>query len=161
MIFYGVLDELGKMRFRENLSIGKEELMPVVDVFKIVLASDKQFLSTITNPELLKFITSERIFYVFGVHNQNDRGKHSHFKTKQVLICLNGEVSVLCKDGNKERTWVLNKPNQALYIPELIWDEQVYIKPDSVLLVLANTNYDESDYITDYNKFKRLKNENK
>ena len=103
----------------------------------------------------------ERIFYVFGVHNQNDRGKHSHFKTKQVLICLNGEVSVLCKDGNKERTWVLNKPNQALYIPELIWDEQVYIKPDSVLLVLANTNYDESDYITDYNKFKRLKNENK
>jgi dTDP-4-dehydrorhamnose 3,5-epimerase-like enzyme len=103
----------------------------------------------------------ERIFYVFGVHNQNDRGKHSHFKTKQVLICLNGEVSVLCKDGNKERTWVLNKPNQALYIPELIWDEQVYTKPDSVLLVLANTNYDESDYITDYNKFKRLKNESK
>ena len=103
----------------------------------------------------------ERIFYVFGVHNQNDRGKHSHYKTKQVLICLNGEVSVLCKDGNKERIWVLNKPNQALYIPELIWDEQVYTKPDSVLLVLANTNYDESDYITDYNKFKRLKNENK
>ena len=103
----------------------------------------------------------ERIFYVFGVHDQNDRGKHSHYKTKQVLICLNGEVSVLCKDGNKERIWVLNKPNQALYIPELIWDEQVYTKPDSVLLVLANTNYDESDYITDYNKFKRLKNENK
>ena len=103
----------------------------------------------------------ERIFYVFGVHNQNDRGKHSHHKTEQVLICLNGEVSVLCKDGNKERIWVLNKPNQALYIPELIWDEQVYTKPDSVLLVLANTNYDESDYITDYNKFKRLKNENK
>ena len=34
----------------------------------------------------------KRIFYVFGVHNQNDRGKHCHYKTKQVLICVNGEV---------------------------------------------------------------------
>ena len=28
----------------------------------------------------------KRMFYVFGVHNQNDRGKHSHHKTKQLLI---------------------------------------------------------------------------
>ena len=26
----------------------------------------------------------KRMFYVFGVHNQNDRGKHSHHETKQL-----------------------------------------------------------------------------
>ena len=29
---------------------------------------------------------------------------------------------------------------------------------DSVLLVLANTNYDSTDYIEDYNRFKEIKN---
>ncbi len=99
----------------------------------------------------------ERVFYVYGVKKQNDRGKHSHHKTKQVLICLNGEIIVKCDDGDKKNTWKLNKLNQALYIPEMIWDEQVYSTPDSVLLVFANTYYDESDYITNYKEFKRLK----
>ena len=99
----------------------------------------------------------KRIFYVYGVDNQDDRGKHSHYKTKQVLICLNGEVKVVCDDGKNRQSYTLSKPNQALYIPEMIWDEQVYISEDSVLLVLANTHFDTSDYIEDYNKFVKLK----
>ena len=42
----------------------------------------------------------------------------------------------------------------------MIWDEQVYHNESSVLLVLSNSNYDTSDYIEDYDEFKRLKNEN-
>ena len=103
----------------------------------------------------------KRVFYVFGVKDQNDRGKHSHHKTKQVLICLKGEVKVVCDDGENKDTWILNEPNKALYIPEMIWDEQLYTSEDSILLVLANTKYNFNDYIEDYEKFKELKNENK
>ena len=103
----------------------------------------------------------KRVFYIFEVHDQKDRCEHSHYKTEQVLICLNGKVKVLCDDGKNRKEWVLDKPNQALYIPNLIWDEQTYLIPGSVLLVLANTWYDKSDYITDYNEFKKLKNGNK
>ena len=103
----------------------------------------------------------KRIFYIFEVHDQKDRGEHSHYKTEQVLICLNGKVKVLCDDGKNRKEWVLDKPNQALYIPNLIWDEQTYLTSGSVLLVLANTNYDPSDYIENYEEFKRLKNESK
>jgi hypothetical protein len=42
----------------------------------------------------------------------------------------------------------------------MIWDEQVYMNHDAVLLVLSNTNYDSSDYIEDYEKFKEIKNGN-
>ena len=102
-----------------------------------------------------------RVFYVYGVKDQNDRGKHSHHKTKQVLICLKGEVKVVCDDGENKDTWILNEPNKALYIPEMIWDEQLYTSEDSILLVLANTKYNFNDYIEDYEKFKELKNGNK
>lgn len=99
----------------------------------------------------------KRIFYVYGVDNQDDRGRHSHHQTKQVLICLNGSVEVLCDDGINRNVYILDKPNKGLYIPELIWDEQRYSSKDSVLLVLSNTNYDINDYIEDYNEFKRIK----
>ena len=70
---------------------------------------------------------------------------------------MSGKVKVLCDDGKDRKEWILDKPNRALYIPNLIWDEQTYLIPGSVLLVLANTGYDKSDYITDYNEFKKLK----
>ena len=103
----------------------------------------------------------KRVFYIFEVHDQKDRGEHSHHKTEQVLICLSGKVKVLCDDGKDRKEWILDKPNRALYIPNLIWDEQTYLIPGSVLLVLANTNYDPSDYIENYEEFRRLKNESK
>jgi len=99
----------------------------------------------------------KRIFYVYGVKNQNDRGKHAHYKTKQVLICLNGKVEVLVNDGVKEKKYLLESPQQALYIPEMIWDEQIYHSEDTVLLVLSNMKYEPNDYINDFNIFKNLK----
>ena len=101
----------------------------------------------------------KRIFYVYGVKDQNDRGKHAHHKTQQVLICLNGKTEVLVNDGFKSQKYLLESPQQALYIPELIWDEQVYLTEDTVLLIISNTKYDPSDYIHDFNEFKKLKNE--
>ena len=103
----------------------------------------------------------KRMFYVYDVHDQNDRGKHSHHKTKQILIAVSGGVTVVCDDGKERRNYVLNEPNRALYIPEMIWDEQIYQSEDSVLLVLSNTNYETDDYIEDYDEFRRLKNESK
>ena len=99
----------------------------------------------------------KRIFYVYGVKDQDDRGKHSHYKTKQVLICLNGNIDVIVDDGTHRKKYRLSKPNQALYIPEMIWDEQVYESEESVLLVLANTHYDTKDYVENYDNFLKTK----
>jgi dTDP-4-dehydrorhamnose 3,5-epimerase-like enzyme len=102
----------------------------------------------------------KRIFYVFDVHDQNDRGKHSHYKTKQILIALCGKVTVICDDGKERQKYILNNASEALYIPEMIWDEQIYYDKNSVLLVLSDTHYDPVDYIEDYEEFRSLKNGN-
>lgn len=98
----------------------------------------------------------KRVFYVYGVDDQQVRGKHAHFKTKQLLICLNGEIEVTCKDGLNEKKFLLGSKSQGLYIPEMIWDEQIYKQKDSLLLVLASTKYNPDDYIHNYEEFKKL-----
>ena len=100
---------------------------------------------------------AKRLFYVYGVEKQNDRGKHAHHKTKQILICVSGRVDVVCDDGNNRERFILREPNDAIYIPELIWDEQIYADKKSVLLVIANTNYNKDDYIEDYQKFLKIR----
>ena len=51
----------------------------------------------------------KRIFYVYGVHDQDNRGKHAHHKTQQILICLQGELEVIVDDGYMKKTITLNK----------------------------------------------------
>jgi len=99
----------------------------------------------------------KRLFYVYGVRDTDLRGEHSHYKTKQLLICIHGKVEVTCKDGLDERKYLLESPQQALYIPPMVWDEQKYLSEDTVLLVLANTKYDPNDYIQDYNEFLKIR----
>ena len=100
----------------------------------------------------------KRLFYVHGTQANDIRGSHSHKKTEQILICVAGKIKVTCKDGKDERSFLLESPSQALYIPEMIWDEQEYLTNNAVLLVLANTKYDKNDYIEDWQQFVKENN---
>ena len=75
------------------------------DVKKFTLKTFTEPDGKLTPIELDKDIPFEvkRMFYVYDVHDQNDRGKHSHHKTKQILIAVNGGVTVICDDGKKRR----------------------------------------------------------
>jgi hypothetical protein len=48
---------------------------------------------------------------------------------------------------------MLNKPNKGLLIPTGIWRELDNFSSGAVCLVLASDNFDEEDYIRDYNEF--------
>ena len=60
------------------------------------------------------------------------------------------------KDGlGNEIEYHLNRPHTGIYIPKMVWKEMYAFSSDSVLLVLSNEHYDESDYIRDYEAFLR------
>ncbi len=100
----------------------------------------------------------KRVFYVYGVKDQKNRGEHSHRKTEQIIICLNGKLEVLCDDGVNKKKYLLESPQQALYIPSMIWDEQNYLTNDTVMLVLCNNHYNINDYVDSYDDFLKTKN---
>jgi dTDP-4-dehydrorhamnose 3,5-epimerase-like enzyme len=103
----------------------------------------------------LKFIP-RRIFYVNNVPKGVKRGNHAHYNTQQYLICLEGKIEVKLFDGVNETKHLLEK-NQMLYVDNLIWDSQTYLTGNDTLLSLCSTQYDPSDYITNIEEFKKLK----
>jgi UDP-2-acetamido-3-amino-2,3-dideoxy-glucuronate N-acetyltransferase len=102
----------------------------------------------------------KRTFFVCNVPDQQIRGCHAHYKTKQLIICLNGEITVKLHDGNNARSYVLTS-GDAIYIPNLIWDEQIYHSIDTVLVSLCSTHYDTDDYIHNFDEFVKLKKNKK
>ena len=96
---------------------------------------------------------AQRLFFVSGVFTKKPRGCHSHYTTQQILICVRGECTVICKDGTQQKSFLLNDPSCGILIPEMIWDEQVYHTHDTILAVIASTKYDCTDYIEDWQTF--------
>ncbi|HLF52093.1 FdtA/QdtA family cupin domain-containing protein [Flavobacterium sp.] len=95
----------------------------------------------------------KRVYYLYDVPSGSERGGHSHIEQLELLIALSGSFEVVLKDGSKNRTVTLNKPNQGLLIPIGIWRELQNFSSGSVCLVLASDVFSEKDYIREYADF--------
>ena len=72
----------------------------------------------------------------------------------QILIALSGTVHIHCENADQSfnQTITLNNSTQWLIIPPHIWHSMTF-EPNSILLSLASTEYQESDYIRNYDVF--------
>ena len=95
----------------------------------------------------------ERVFVVSGVAAGETRGGHAHKRQQQMLVCTSGVVEVTLDNGNGSRTVSLDTSNAGLFIPPLIWAEQIYIKSGSILTVFCDSPYDENDYLRTRTEF--------
>lgn len=100
----------------------------------------------------------KRVFVVNNVPVGVIRGNHAHYKTKQLLICINGSVNVFLDNG-KEKTKTFLNIGESILIPEMVWDSQEFLEENSEILVVCSTEYDINDYILDYNEFLNLNND--
>ncbi|MDF2803947.1 MAG: fdtA [Anaerocolumna sp.] len=95
----------------------------------------------------------KRVYYIYNVPNQVNRGFHAHKELKQILICLSGSVEIRVEKGDITENFKLNDPTKGLFINALVWREMYNFSNDAVLLVLASDIYKEDDYIRDYQEF--------
>lgn len=128
-----------------------EENNSTLQEFKVLGDHRGQLVALEANKEVPFDV--KRVFYIYGTQEGVPRGNHSHYKTKQFLVAVNGSCKVTLDDGKTKETFDLNKPNLGLFQDALIWGTMHDFSPDCVLLVLADAYYDASDYITDYDKF--------
>ena len=98
----------------------------------------------------------KRVFYIYGSDSDVVRGQHANSESEFVLINVAGSSKVMITDGEDKEIVELNRPMDGVYIPRMIWKEMYDFSEDSVLLVLASTHYDGSEYIRDYDKYCEL-----
>lgn len=124
-----------------------------VELIEIPKIYDERGSLAVIEKETIPFAI-KRVFYLFDVPYDSYRGGHANTEQESILIALSGSFEVIVDDGVAKKRIMLNKPTQGLYIPNNIWREMENFSSGSVCLVLASTNYNEAEYIRDYDDFK-------
>ena len=94
-----------------------------------------------------------RVYYLYNVPVDAERGGHAHKELAQVVFALSGSFRMKIDDGKNKSEYWLRDPRQGLYINRLIWREMDSFSQGAVCMVLASHRYDEADYFRDYNEF--------
>ncbi|UTC82373.1 sugar 3,4-ketoisomerase [Treponema denticola] len=121
----------------------------------ILLNLHKDFTNNITHLNHKSTVPFEvkRIYYLYGVPENQERGAHAHKELLQVLIPAAGSFTVELDDGKNKKTIFLNSPSKGLLIVPGIWRNLTDFSFGSIALVLASEYYTEDDYIRSYDKF--------
>ena len=99
----------------------------------------------------------KRVYYIYDIPSTSVRGGHAHKQQSELLIAVSGSFVLQLHDGFQEKTIFLNRPNQGVLLPHGIWRELKEFSSGAVCLVLSSGEFDESDYIRDFDTFSELK----
>lgn len=132
------------------------------------MTGTKGFVREITLPQVhdargdLTFIeggthvpfTIQRVYYLYNVPVDSERGGHAHRELEQVIFALSGSFRVKIDDGYDTSEYWLRDPRRGLYMSRLVWREIDSFSQGAVCMVLASHHYDEADYFRDYSEFR-------
>lgn len=95
----------------------------------------------------------KRVYYLYDVPSGEQRGGHAHINQAAFLVALSGSFDVVVHNGSQQKTYTLNKPNVGLLINPGTWRSLNNFSSGSVCLVVSPEDFDESDYIRDFDVF--------
>ncbi|MBB1498918.1 FdtA/QdtA family cupin domain-containing protein [Paracoccus sp. MC1862] len=94
-----------------------------------------------------------RVYYLYNVPVDAERGGHAHKELEQIVFALSGSFRMKIDDGTKKTEYWLRDPRKGLYISRMVWREMDAFSQGAVCMVLASHRYDEADYYRNYNSF--------
>jgi mannose-6-phosphate isomerase-like protein (cupin superfamily) len=117
---------------------------------------------TLTPMEVSQYADFEvkRVYWLSGVEEVTRSGQHCHHSEQEIFILMHGSATVVIDEGKhgEGKVEYQLKHNDAFYVPAYVWHGFKDVQPGTTILALSSTNYspDRSDYIEDYEEFKRL-----
>lgn len=95
----------------------------------------------------------KRVYWVYDVPGGEARGGHAFYKNRELIIALSGSFDVVLDDGDERSRYSLNRSYYGLYVPSGIWRSMENFSTNSLALIMASEEYNEGDYIYDYEDF--------
>ena len=94
-----------------------------------------------------------RVYYLYNVPVDSERGGHAHRELEQVIFALSGSFRIKIDDGTTKSEYWLRDPRKGLYVSRMVWREMDAFSQGAVCMVLASHRYDEADYFRDSDVF--------
>ena len=101
----------------------------------------------------------KRTYWIYDVPGGESRGGHAFRKNKEVIIALSGAFDVVVDDGERQKRFNLNRSYYGLYIPKGLWRTMENFSTNAFALEFGSEHYCKSDYVYDYEQFKKLKSD--
>jgi dTDP-4-dehydrorhamnose 3,5-epimerase-like enzyme len=98
-----------------------------------------------------------RSYWIYDVPGGEIRGSHAYKENCEFIVALSGSFDVVLNDGIKEQKYSLNRSYYGLYVPNMLWRCMENFSTNSLSLVLASAEFQEKDYIRDFESFKKYK----
>jgi len=99
----------------------------------------------------------KRLYFINSLFNkQAHRGLHAHKKLEQIIFCINGSFTLKLDDGKNKQSIKMDNPYYGVRLGPLLWHTMEKFSADCVILVLAADYYKESDYLRNYEEFKKF-----
>jgi uncharacterized cupin superfamily protein len=113
---------------------------------------------TMSPVELKDYIDFEVKRVYFITKPTGDTGSHCHKVEKELFIMIQGSATAVIDQGSGLEEVLMEGPTSAIYVGNYVWHHFKDFSNDAVLLALSSTNYnpDRSDYIEDYEEYRRV-----
>ena len=94
-----------------------------------------------------------RVYYIYNIPCDSERGGHAHRDQEQVVFALSGSFRMTLDDGGKKSEHWLRDPRKGIYLGKMIWREIDSFSQGAICMILASHRYDEADYFRNYGDF--------
>jgi dTDP-4-dehydrorhamnose 3,5-epimerase-like enzyme len=97
-----------------------------------------------------------RTYWIYDVPGGEVRGGHAYKSLQEFIIALSGSFDVILNDGKEEKKISLNRSYMGLYVPKMIWRQLENFSTNALVLIVADQEYKESEYIREFSEFQNL-----
>ena len=99
----------------------------------------------------------KRTYWIYDVPGGENRGGHAFKQNEEFIVALSGAFDVIVDDGERKKTFTLNRSYYGLYVPAGLWREMENFSTNSLALEFGSIHYNEEDYIRDYDVYLKMK----
>ena len=103
----------------------------------------------------------KRTYWIYDVPGGENRGGHAYVANQEFVVALSGAFDVVVDDGDKTKTFTLNRSYYGLYIPAGLWRSMKNFSTNSLALEFGSVHFSEDDYVRDYYEYLKLKRDGK
>jgi hypothetical protein len=98
----------------------------------------------------------KRVYWIYDVPGGEFRGSHAFRESEEFIVALSGSFDVVLNEGKEDQRFTLNRSYVGIYVPKMVWRKLDNFSTNSLAMVISSTEFDENDYIRDFDTFKKL-----